>query len=145
MGDGGVSSARADYCVVVAPLVVRAVRPKPEPTMVWKKNYTRRTTMPHSRLSLPIRGMTCASCAAHVERALARVPGVASAEVNLATERATVDLGEDVPLSSLVRAVRDAGYDVPVETLTLAISGMTCASCAAHVEAALAGVAGVVA
>lgn len=145
MGDGGVSSAREDYCVVVAPRVVRAVRPKLDQTMVWKKNYTRRTTMPHSRLSLPIRGMTCASCAAHVERALARVPGVASAEVNLATERATVDLGEDVPLSSLVRAVRDAGYDVPVETLTLAISGMTCASCAAHVEAALAGVAGVVA
>ncbi len=97
------------------------------------------------RVQIPVRGMTCASCAAHVEKALSAVPGVREAEVNLATERATVDLGEDVPAAALAKAVRDAGYDVPTETVVLAIGGMTCASCVAHVEKALSAVPGVVA
>ncbi len=88
------------------------------------------------RVQIPVRGMTCASCVAHVEKALSSVPGVRKAEVNLATERATV-LGEDVPATVLAQAVRDAGYDVPTETVVLAIGGMTCASCVAHVEKAL--------
>ena len=50
-----------------------------------------RSGAPLSRLSLPIEGMTCASCVGRVERALTAVPGVMSASVNLATERA--DLG----------------------------------------------------
>lgn len=95
------------------------------------------------RVQLPVRGMTCASCVTHVEEALSGVPGVRKAEVNLATERATVDLGEDVPAATLAKAVRDAGYDVPTETVVLSIGGMTCASCAAHVEEALAHVPGV--
>jgi copper chaperone CopZ len=59
-------------------------------------------------VSLPIEGMTCASCVARVERALKAVPGVASAAVNLATERATVTGTADIGL--LTRAVADAGY-----------------------------------
>jgi Cu+-exporting ATPase len=59
---------------------------------------------------LAISGMTCASCVAHVGRALRRVPGVSDAQVNLATERATVTHGPDTPLSALVSAVKDAGY-----------------------------------
>src|SRR3990172_8025532 len=88
--------------------------------------------------TLPIRGMTCASCVSHVESALKEVPGVASVMVNLGTERATVQFANgSVPVEQLVTAVRDVGYDVPVETTTLAVSGMTCASCVAHVEGAL--------
>ena len=45
---------------------------------------------PSARLAFDIRGMTCAACAGRVERALRRVPGVATAEVNLALERALV-------------------------------------------------------
>ena len=97
-----------------------------------------------NRVQFPVQGMTCASCAAHVKKALSAVPGVKGAEVNLATERATVDLSEDVPLGSLIQAVRDAGYDVSVETIRLPIVGMTCASCASHVEKALLRVPGVV-
>ena len=96
------------------------------------------------RVQFPVQGLTCASCVAHVKKALSAVPGVKGAEVNLATERATVDLGEDVALAVLVQAVRDAGYDVPTETVSLPIGGMTCASCAAHVEQALASLPGVV-
>ena len=62
-------------------------------------------------IKLPIEGMTCASCVARVERALMAVPGVASAEVNLATETASVALAEGAAPESLVAAVRDAGYE----------------------------------
>jgi copper ion binding protein len=96
-------------------------------------------------ITLPVAGMTCSSCAAHIERALGALPGVAGAAVNLATERATVRFANgQVETDELVAAVRSAGYDVPTETAELPIGGMTCASCAAHVEGALADVPGVV-
>ena len=99
-------------------------------------------TVVSSRLTLPVHGMSCASCVAHVEKALAAVPGVASVAVNLATESATVS-GADLDAATLRRAVDEAGYEVPAETLQLAIEGMTCASCVARVEKALAAVPGV--
>ncbi len=62
-------------------------------------------------IRLPVEGMTCASCVARVEKALKRVPGVASAQVNLATETATVALAQGASPEALVAAVRDAGYE----------------------------------
>ncbi len=59
---------------------------------------------------LGIRGMTCASCATHVTRALRRVPGVEDAAVNLATERATILLDQPVSTQTLIDAVEGAGY-----------------------------------
>ncbi|AYC31481.1 copper-translocating P-type ATPase [Pseudomonas cavernae] len=93
-------------------------------------------------LDLPISGMTCASCAGRVERALAKVPGVRSASVNLAREQARIE-AEATPLASLIAAVQGAGYAVPSHSLELAIDGMTCASCVGRVERALAKVPGV--
>ncbi|MFP6561097.1 heavy metal translocating P-type ATPase [Paraburkholderia sp. B3] len=58
-----------------------------------------------------IRGMTCAACATRVEKALARVPGVARASVNLATEKATVEAGAEVAPEALASAVTKAGYE----------------------------------
>jgi len=95
------------------------------------------------RLDLPVRGMSCASCVAHVEKALAGVPGVAQVGVNLATEKAAVRLTQPVATALLTQAVDNAGYEVPTETLRLRIDGMTCASCVARVERALAAVPGV--
>lgn len=66
-------------------------------------------SIPSHSLTLSIDGMTCASCVGRVERALADVPGVTSAAVNLATERATIR--GDVEPSALVRAVEAAGYE----------------------------------
>jgi Cu+-exporting ATPase len=99
-------------------------------------------TIAAARLTLPVHGMSCASCVAHVEKALAAVPGVAAVAVNLATESATVQ-GSGLDAEALRRAVDEAGYEVPAETLQLAIAGMTCASCVARVEKALAAVPGV--
>ena len=97
------------------------------------------------RMILPIQGMTCASCVAHVEKALKGIEGVGEANVNLATERASVTLtAEETNLSEMVVAVRDAGYDVGTEKVILPIGGMTCASCVAHVQHALSELDGVV-
>ncbi|RQR61210.1 Cu(2+)-exporting ATPase [Burkholderia sp. Bp9126] len=108
-------------------------------------------------IELDIDGMTCASCAGRVEKALAKVPGVTRASVNLATERATVETEGGVPASRLADAVKQAGYGAtpvaepdadiapPAASVDaeLDIGGMTCASCAGRVEKALANVPGV--
>ncbi|MBV5266903.1 heavy metal translocating P-type ATPase [Pinisolibacter aquiterrae] len=88
--------------------------------------------------------MTCSSCVGRVEKALRAVPGVASAGVNLATERATVAFAGTPDPAALVAAIGQAGYGVGRDTLTLRIAGMTCASCVARIEKALAAVPGVV-
>ncbi|WP_341303707.1 heavy metal translocating P-type ATPase [Pseudomonas sp. TMP25] len=94
--------------------------------------------MPHLiSVDLPISGMTCASCAGRVERALANVAGVARVSVNLASERARIEAPAG-SLEQLVNAVSAAGYSVPSERLELALGGMTCASCAGRIERALA-------
>ncbi|MGF6958539.1 heavy metal translocating P-type ATPase [Paraburkholderia youngii] len=116
-------------------------------------------------VELDIGGMTCASCASRVEKALTRLPGVARASVNLATERARVESDATLAPQQLAEAVRKAGYeatpvanaDVAEQTIAtlaatpadtpptteLEIGGMTCAACALRVEKALAKVPGV--
>ncbi|MDR9053489.1 MULTISPECIES: heavy metal translocating P-type ATPase [Burkholderia] len=112
-------------------------------------------------VELDIDGMTCASCVSRVEKALAKVPGVTRATVNLATERATVEASADVSAARLVEAVEQAGYRATLiesapaavtsqridhkaaHSVELDIDGMTCASCVSRVEKALAKVPGV--
>ena len=94
-------------------------------------------------ISLPIEGITCASCVGRVEAALAKVEGVASVSVNLATERADIRLNRPVDRMALIQAIEKVGYDVPQGTIELAIGGMTCASCVGRVEKALKAVPGV--
>ncbi|ASD27150.1 heavy metal translocating P-type ATPase [Brevundimonas diminuta] len=96
--------------------------------------------------TLPIEGMTCASCVGRIERALQAVPGVATVSVNLATERASVTTDGPVDRKRLVAAVESAGYAVPSGGsggTELSIEGMTCASCVGRIERALAAVPGV--
>ncbi|WP_053214693.1 heavy metal translocating P-type ATPase [Pseudomonas sp. Q12-87] len=91
---------------------------------------------------LPIAGMTCASCAGRVERALSKVAGARAVSVNLATEQARIEAPEG-SLPALMQAVEQAGYSVPVQTLELKIDGMTCASCVGRIERALGKIGGV--
>ncbi|MDQ7990615.1 MAG: heavy metal translocating P-type ATPase [Candidatus Dactylopiibacterium sp.] len=91
--------------------------------------------------SLAIEGMTCAACAARLEKALRATPGVQEASVNLASERASVRTTGG--LEGVLTAVRRAGFAVPERSLALSVQGMTCASCVARVEKALRQVEGV--
>jgi Cu+-exporting ATPase len=94
--------------------------------------------MAQKKNTLPITGMTCVNCAATIERNLKKLDGVAEANVNFATETATVTfdptvLGE----GALISKIKDVGYDVAIARVELPITGMTCANCAATVERTL--------
>src|ERR1700730_6100304 len=81
--------------------------------------------------------MSCATCAGRVEKALSALPGV-QASVNLSTEQADISFDPArTNLRALAQAIEHAGYEVPHETRELAVYGMTCATCAARLEAAL--------
>ena len=67
----------------------------------------------------PVSGMTCASCVSHVEEALAELPGVLSVNVNLASEKATVEYLDGVEFTDLRKAVHEAGYDLGPEVIKL--------------------------
>ncbi|UCB45793.1 MAG: copper-translocating P-type ATPase [Spirochaetota bacterium] len=90
-----------------------------------------------SKVTLPIDGMHCASCAITVEKSLRKAKGVTRASVNFASEKAYVEYDPSLTgIRNLEDAVREAGYDVRAETqkLRLRIGGMSCASCASTVE-----------
>lgn len=119
---------------------------------------------PSSAITLALEGMSCASCALRIEKGLKKVPGVADAAVNFATERATVSYDPTrASVDDLLAKVKATGYaatpvlerTAPVpppptksaaegpDTVDLIISGMTCASCARQVERALSRTPGV--
>ena len=94
-----------------------------------------------------VNGMTCATCALTVEKAVGKVAGVSKATVNFATEKVTVEYDEqEVGMKDLQMAVEKAGYELenPYQSQTLAIEGMTCAmGCAKTIEKKLADMDGV--
>jgi copper ion binding protein len=101
---------------------------------------------PSAATTLQIRGMTCAACVGHVERALTQVEGVSGATVSLLANQAKVTFDPAVTnTAALQAAVEEAGYEVPKvnAATTLQIKGMTCAACVGHVERALNQVDGV--
>ena len=90
------------------------------------------------KTSFGITGMTCASCVDTIQRSLADLQGIDSANVNLATERATISYDpEKVDIEQVKKAVRDAGYDVVLNIVTISVGGMSCATCANTIEEAL--------
>jgi Cu+-exporting ATPase len=81
--------------------------------------------------------MTCAACAARIEKLLNRLPGV-TASVNLATERAQVDLASaQSSAPEIIAAIEKAGFSVPLQTVEFDIEGMTCAACSTRLEKVL--------
>jgi Cu+-exporting ATPase len=103
------------------------------------------------KIVIPIKGMTCATCAQSIETSLSRNPGVNSAKVNFATEKAVVEYDPDnIQASDLNETITDLGYEPqddqgPLEkTVILKIDGMTCATCVQIVEKALSNVPGVI-
>lgn len=95
-------------------------------------------------LHLQLTGMSCASCVARIEKAIGNLPGVITAKVNFATERADVVFHSPADTISLVQAIEDAGYGAATESVELALEGMSCASCVGRIENALKTTFGVV-
>jgi P-type Cu+ transporter len=97
-----------------------------------------------AQITVPVTGMTCASCVRRVERALSKKDGVTEASVNFAAEKASVayDPAATSP-DELIGAIREAGYGADVREATFSVTGMTCASCVGRVERALKMVPGV--
>ena len=89
------------------------------PCSILSLPMTRSPGSPMTELSLPVLGMTCASCVSRIERFLARADGVADAVVNLATERATVRFDPArIGRQGIVAAIEAAGYDVAPAAVT---------------------------
>ncbi len=94
--------------------------------------------MSEQAIHLPIGGMSCANCAANVERSLMKLAGIRETSVNFASESAQVrfDSGQ-VKVADLVDTIKRAGFKVPTGHVDLPVTGMTCANCAANIERAL--------
>lgn len=91
--------------------------------------------MPEIKATIPITGMTCANCAATIERGLKKLAGVSSATVNFAAEKAVVEFDPGiVNFASIFEAMTMLGYGAPATKTELAILGMTCANCALSIE-----------
>ncbi|HZW04354.1 MAG TPA: heavy metal-associated domain-containing protein [Anaerolineaceae bacterium] len=96
--------------------------------------------------SFPVSGMSCGGCAAHVEQELKKLPGVSRADVNLTAQRASVRYDPNqVDIMDFQQAVVDAGYAIPTAKVRMAVGGMTCISCASHVQGAIGDLPGVLA
>jgi len=97
------------------------------------------------KASIQITGMTCATCAATIRKGLSKTPGVEQADVNFASEKASIEYDPTkVDLAKIKDTVSQLGYGVATRKSIFPVSGMTCASCVARVEEALSSVPGVI-
>jgi Cu+-exporting ATPase len=101
--------------------------------------------MEPGKVTLPIAGMSCASCVSRIEKGLSKIPGVSEAKVNFAAEKATVAFDpSQVNSSDLVSVVNALGYEAKTQKVVLPVQGMSCASCVNRVQKALNEVSGVI-
>lgn len=90
---------------------------------------------PTKKTEIKISGMGCASCAIKIEKSLENMEGVEGVQVNLATEKASVEYDpQNVELNKLEKTVENAGYVVVKDKAVLKIGGMTCAMCVKAIE-----------
>jgi len=107
-------------------------------------NQTVRTDHLHEPLIIPVEGMSCASCVKRVEKAAAKVPGVATSAVNFATESLTVEPSEGFSAATLAEAIRKAGYEPKADMFAFTLEKPLKEGDAERLNAALSHVAGVV-
>jgi copper chaperone CopZ len=106
-------------------LLSRIQQPQGSRVRVPLANRASRGERQMQTIDLPIRGMTCASCVATIERGLRRVPGVQTASVNLAAAQAAISYDPAIAqVHDLIQAIEDAGYEVTAAHATEGTSGM---------------------
>ena len=94
--------------------------------------------MTEKQVTLPITGMHCTNCSETIARDLRKLDGVAAANVNYATEKATVTFNPSVlDESVIIERIKDIGYGVATGEIELPITGMNCVNCAATIEKTL--------
>ena len=95
-------------------------------------------------ISLPVKGMSCASCSARIEKKVGELGGVSSVQVNFAAEVASIEFDSTkISASQFSPAIEKLGFQVPSRHETFSVEGMTCASCVARVEKKLLALEGV--
>ncbi|MBT5028740.1 MAG: cadmium-translocating P-type ATPase [Nitrospina sp.] len=95
-------------------------------------------------ISLPVKGMSCASCSARIEKKVGELGGVNSVQVNFAAEVASIEFDSTkISASQFSPAIEKLGFQVPSRHDTFSVEGMTCASCVARVEKKLLALEGV--
>ncbi|MGW8186873.1 MAG: copper ion binding protein, partial [Desulfobacterales bacterium] len=94
--------------------------------------------MNKKKITLPITGMTCANCAANIERGVKKLDGVAEVNVNFASEKAAVAFDpQKIGVEDLVKKIEKTGYGISTAKLEFPVTGMTCANCARNIERTL--------
>jgi Cu+-exporting ATPase len=89
-------------------------------------------------VTLPVTGMTCANCALNIERNVKKLAGVKEANVNFASEQASIAFESDqIQTEDIIKKIQDAGYGVAKATVEIPVTGMTCANCAMTIERTL--------
>lgn len=82
--------------------------------------------MSNKKISVDVLGMTCAACSARIEKSLSKLEGVEKVNVNLSTNKATVDYDDKkIKKDDIVKTIEKTGYKVPLEKRTLLVEGMT--------------------
>ena len=105
------------------------------------KNSSKKT----NKVSINITGMACTTCAAAIEKGLSQTPGVEQADVNFASEAASIKYDStSIDLGKIKNTISQLGYGVATNKSIFPVGGMTCASCVARVEEALSSVPGVI-
>lgn len=95
-------------------------------------------------ITLPIKGMSCASCSARIEKKVGELEGVDAVHVNFAAEAASIEFDpQKISASQFPKTIEKLGFEVPRQSTTFAVEGMTCASCVSRVEKKLASLEGV--
>ena len=95
-------------------------------------------------ITLSVKGMSCASCSARIEKKVGELEGVISAHVNFAAEVASIEFDpQKISADQFPMVIENLGFEVPHLSNTFPVEGMTCASCVSRVEKKLSSLQGV--